>query len=193
MGEHARENMSARLLVVAAVVAAASAQEDDFQCPDEFIGFYPHLYGCDKYWSCDNGFQELRTCGNGLAFIDTDESYKLEQCNEYHLVDCGARTELEPAISASNCPDFMEHMVILKTAVSFGTVKMVLQTDMSVPLALLLTKCVTGACGPTRFLSAVALLFQQMTKVVNSSVPLPLTGSSPSMPTPQTVGYTSSV
>jgi len=37
--------MSARLLVVAAVVAAVSAQEDDFQCPDEFIGFYPHLYG----------------------------------------------------------------------------------------------------------------------------------------------------
>merc|ERR1711955_129631 len=50
------------------------------------------------------GAQELRTCGNGLAFIDTDESYKLEQCNEYFLVDCGARTELEPPISTTNCP-----------------------------------------------------------------------------------------
>jgi len=93
-----------RLLVLSALVSVGFAQEDDFICPDEFVGFYPHLYSCDKYWSCDNGAQELRTCGNGLAFIDTDESYKLEQCNEYFLVDCGARTELEPPISTTNCP-----------------------------------------------------------------------------------------
>jgi len=96
--------MKLRLCVVAAVVATASGQEDDFVCPDEFVGFYPHLYSCDKYWSCDNGLQELRTCGNGLAFIDTDETYKLEQCNEYFLVDCGDRTEVEPPISTTNCP-----------------------------------------------------------------------------------------
>jgi len=61
-------------------------------------------FSCDKYWSCEDGLAELRTCGNGLAFIDTDESYKLEQCNELHLVDCGARTEIEPPISTNNCP-----------------------------------------------------------------------------------------
>ena len=59
---------------------------------------------CDKYWACLDGLAELRTCGNGLAFIDTDESYKLEQCAELHLVECGERTELEPAISTPNCP-----------------------------------------------------------------------------------------
>ena len=32
------------------------------------------------------------------------QEYKLEQCEELHLVECGARTELEPAISTTNCP-----------------------------------------------------------------------------------------
>ena len=96
--------MISKLFVVAAVVAAVSAQDDDFTCPDEFLGYYPHLYSCDKYWYCEDGSEELRTCGYGFAFIDTDESYKLEQCNELHLVDCGARTELEPPISTRNCP-----------------------------------------------------------------------------------------
>merc|ERR1712128_354698 len=96
--------MISKLFVVAAVVCAASAQTDDFTCPDEFLGYYPHLYSRDKYWYCEDGIEELRTCGNGLAFIDTDESYKLEQCNELYLVDCGARTKLEPPISTRNCP-----------------------------------------------------------------------------------------
>eukprot|EP00091_Calanus_sinicus_P007873 TRINITY_DN191_c0_g1_i2.p1 TRINITY_DN191_c0_g1~~TRINITY_DN191_c0_g1_i2.p1 ORF type:complete len:235 (-),score=51.91 TRINITY_DN191_c0_g1_i2:80-784(-) len=96
--------MNQRLFLVAAIAAAASGQIDDFRCPDEQLGFYPHLYSCDKYWYCEDGIEELRTCGNGLAFIDTDPSYKLEQCNELYLVDCGARTELEPAISTTNCP-----------------------------------------------------------------------------------------
>ena len=46
---------------------------DDFTCPDEHKGFFPHLISCDKYWACDDGVAELRTCGNGLAFLDTDE------------------------------------------------------------------------------------------------------------------------
>ena len=32
------------------------------------------------------------------------QEYKLEQCEELHLVECGERTELEPAISTTNCP-----------------------------------------------------------------------------------------
>ena len=47
---------------------------------------------------------EFNDNGNGLAFIDTDESYKLEQCEELHLVECGERTELEPPIPTTNCP-----------------------------------------------------------------------------------------
>ena len=63
------------------------------------------LLSCDKYWACVEGLAELRTCGNGLAFIDDErEEYKVEQCEELHLVECGARTQLEPAISSTNCP-----------------------------------------------------------------------------------------
>jgi len=90
-------------ILVLLFATAALAQVDDFSCPDEFEGYYPHLYSCDKYWACQDGIAELRTCGNGLAFIE-DEEYKVEQCEELHLVECGERTELEEPISTTNCP-----------------------------------------------------------------------------------------
>jgi len=87
------------------LAAGASAQlVDDFECPDEFAGFYPHLISCDKYWHCQDGIPELKTCGNGLGFLDTDDTFTLEQCAELHLVECGARTEIEPPISTDHCP-----------------------------------------------------------------------------------------
>ena len=46
----------------------------------------------------------MRKCGNGLAFVDTDKEFKFEICEEYQFVECGDRTELEPPISAPNCP-----------------------------------------------------------------------------------------
>ena len=61
-------------------------------------------FSCDKYWYCEEGVAELKTCGNGLGFIDTDPTFTLEQCAELHLVECGERTELEPPISTQNCP-----------------------------------------------------------------------------------------
>ena len=95
-----------RLICLLAVLVAATAGQrlDDFTCPDSLPGFYPHLYSCDKYWACSDGEAEQRTCGNGLGFIDTDETFTLEQCAELHLVECGERTELEPAISSPHCP-----------------------------------------------------------------------------------------
>jgi len=96
--------MKSKLLLLTGVVSTALAQVDDFQCPDEFEGFYPHLYSCDKYWHCQKGTPELKLCGNGLGFLDTDPTFTLEQCAELHLVECGERTELEPPISTPNCP-----------------------------------------------------------------------------------------
>lgn len=90
------------MLGAAATVTAQLV--DDFQCPDEFLGFYPHLISCDRYWHCKEGIAELKTCGNGLGFMDTDDTFTLEQCAELHLVDCGERTEIEPPISTTNCP-----------------------------------------------------------------------------------------
>jgi hypothetical protein len=92
------------VLMSLAVLVSAQTFEDDFKCPDEFPGFYPHLISCDKYWRCDDGFAELRTCGNGLGFLDNDYTFTLEQCAELHLVECGDRNEIEPPISTDNCP-----------------------------------------------------------------------------------------
>lgn len=70
----------------------ALAQEN-FKCPDDY-GFYPHHISCDKYWKCDNGVAELKTCGNGLAFENQDSKYLTENCDYLHNVDCGDRTQL---------------------------------------------------------------------------------------------------
>ena len=83
---------------------AQSQLVDNFQCPDEFEGYYPHLFSCDRYWKCLEGQASLETCGNGLAFADLDPTFTTENCDYIYNVDCGNRTELEPAISAPNCP-----------------------------------------------------------------------------------------
>ena len=85
-------------------LSLATAQQDNFKCPDEFEGFYPHLYSCDKYWHCQSGSAKLKLCGNGLVFDDLDPTYTSENCDYMHNVDCGNRTDIEPAISAPNCP-----------------------------------------------------------------------------------------
>lgn len=80
----------------------ASAQKEDFKCPDDY-GFYPHPVSCDKYWKCDNGVAELKTCGNGLAFDDTDPKYLKENCDYLHNVDCGDRTQLGESLLGRIC------------------------------------------------------------------------------------------
>merc|ERR1712106_1245511 len=83
------DRMEFKLILLLDIVASVSGQlVDDFTCPDEFVGFYPHLYSCDKYWHCEDGYADLKTCGNGLGFLDTDDSFTLEQCAELHLVEC---------------------------------------------------------------------------------------------------------
>jgi hypothetical protein len=66
--------------------------QESFKCPDDY-GFYPHHTSCDKYWKCDNGAAELKTCGNGLAFDATDAKYLTENCDYHHNVECGDRTQ----------------------------------------------------------------------------------------------------
>merc|ERR1712142_1430959 len=64
---------------------------------------------------------------------------------------------------------------------------------MNVLQVLHLTKTVVSACGLARLLTAVALLFLSKTREVNSSVQhLVMQAHSPSMPTLQTAGSTSS-
>jgi len=75
----------------------------DFKFPHEY-GFYPHPTSCDRYYKCENSKSELKTCGNGLAFDTSDPKFLAENCDYLHNVDCGDRTELEPAQSTKNCP-----------------------------------------------------------------------------------------
>merc|ERR1711970_1592791 len=102
---HRITDMGCKFVFILGAVATASGQlVDDFSCPDEFVGYYPHLISCDKYWHCEEGIAELKTCGNGLGFLDTDDTFSLEQCAELPLVECGERTEIEPPISTRHCP-----------------------------------------------------------------------------------------
>jgi hypothetical protein len=67
--------------------------QDNFKCPDDY-GFYPHSNSCDKYYKCDGGVADLKTCGNGLAFDATDSKFLTENCDYLHNVDCSDRPGL---------------------------------------------------------------------------------------------------
>ncbi len=54
-------------LTALALASCAHAQDDFFECPDEFEGYYPHDLSCDRYWECKEGIASLETCGNGLV------------------------------------------------------------------------------------------------------------------------------
>ncbi|KAK2726895.1 protein obstructor-E-like [Artemia franciscana] len=90
----------AKLFVISVLVASAYGQ---FNCPLE-DGYFGHDTSCDKYWRCEDGKAELKVCGNGLAFDDTDKKHQKENCDYLHNVDCGERDELEPAVGTKNCP-----------------------------------------------------------------------------------------
>lgn len=73
-----------------------------FNCPKD-NGFYAHDSYCDKYWKCENGRAELKLCGNGLAFDDTDLKNNRENCDYLYNIECGDRTD----ISQSPPPSFL--------------------------------------------------------------------------------------
>ena len=106
----------------------------------------------------------MRKCGNGLAFVDTDKEFKFEICEEYQFVECGDRTELEPPISAPNCPrlygtfpDPEDCGYFWKCRNGAGTRLMqflfsslnliILNPDSNVPLGWLMTRRLTNALG----------------------------------------------
>merc|ERR1719206_898079 len=88
-------------------------------------------------------------------------------------------------------PDYTELLPTLKTAVSSGTARMVWPIDTSVPLVLPGMRSHTPVAGPTRFLSAVEQLLQQMIKAVSLNVLHQQRVSSPNTPTLETAEYSS--
>ncbi|KAJ8683319.1 hypothetical protein QAD02_019111 [Eretmocerus hayati] len=71
------------------------------RCPKE-NGFFPHNLYCDKYWACENGEAELRTCEDGLVFGGSDD--QIEKCEYQQKVQCGERTKLQEPIFTGRCP-----------------------------------------------------------------------------------------
>merc|ERR1712221_42092 len=119
-------------ILVLLFATAALAQVDDFSCPDEFEGYYPHLYSCDKYWACQDGIAELRTCGNGLAFIEL-RSTRLSNVRSFIWLNVERELSLKNQFQPQIVPDSGEHLLILRTVGSSGNVRMERQTDMNVP------------------------------------------------------------
>ena len=44
---------SCRLMFLASVVTIGKGQEDDFTCPDDFPGYYPHTYRLEGWGKCN--------------------------------------------------------------------------------------------------------------------------------------------
>lgn len=70
-----------------------TASGQGFNCPKD-NGYFAHDRACDKYWKCEEGKAELKVCGNGLAFDDSDPKFQRENCDYIYNVDCGDRDEI---------------------------------------------------------------------------------------------------
>ncbi|XP_059480882.1 protein obstructor-E isoform X2 [Neocloeon triangulifer] len=91
--------MAKCLLLVASLVAASLAAE--FRCPAKY-GQYEDERQCDKYYECEEGVATEKLCPDGLVFDPTNRKYN--KCDQPFNVDCGDRTELQPAKSTEKCP-----------------------------------------------------------------------------------------
>uniref|UniRef100_A0A2A4JQJ5 Chitin-binding type-2 domain-containing protein n=1 Tax=Heliothis virescens TaxID=7102 RepID=A0A2A4JQJ5_HELVI len=85
-------------IVLTAVTALASAQ---FKCPNK-DGQYEDSVQCDKFYECVDGVATTKLCPDGLVFDPTIR--KINKCDQPFNVDCGDRTELQPAKPNSQCP-----------------------------------------------------------------------------------------
>lgn len=72
-----------------------------FQCPEPH-GFFAHPTECDGYYECKNNQPTKKLCEDGLLFDTSNPN--LEKCDLPFSVDCGDRTELQPAQSTIQCP-----------------------------------------------------------------------------------------
>lgn len=77
-------------MVIAFSILLRVVSAQQFNCPKD-NGFFPHDVSCDKYWKCEDGKADLKVCGNGLAFDDTDVKSQRENCDYIYNVDCGDR------------------------------------------------------------------------------------------------------
>jgi len=90
------------LVITAAAVLVTATSGQDFQCPEKF-GYFEDLRQCDKYYICREGRATPTLCPDGLVF----DPYSRKQipCDHYFNIDCGDRTDLQPAQGRDDlCP-----------------------------------------------------------------------------------------
>jgi len=72
-----------------------------FQCPEK-NGYFPDVKQCDAYYACIDNVADRRLCPDGLLF--DERSILSVKCDSPFNVECGDRTELQPAQSSVQCP-----------------------------------------------------------------------------------------
>lgn len=71
----------------------------EFNCPPK-NGLYEDPVQCDKYYECTDGIAKAKLCSDGLVF-DSEKGKNV--CDQAVNVDCGNRTELQPAKRSGPC------------------------------------------------------------------------------------------
>ncbi|XP_013788018.1 protein obstructor-E-like [Limulus polyphemus] len=88
-------------LVLAVVCQLFISVTSQFVCPSK-EGYYPDPKQCDKYYRCRDGKPIEHLCDDGYVFPIKNPLYS--RCDYPFNVDCGDRTELQPAQGSKNCP-----------------------------------------------------------------------------------------
>ncbi|CAG0916280.1 unnamed protein product [Notodromas monacha] len=72
-------------------------------CPDEYPTEDPSQ--CDKYYACENGERVEKLCADGLVFNPrVSRSRRNDPCFYPQEVECGSRSERQPAQPSDQCP-----------------------------------------------------------------------------------------
>ncbi|XP_076351949.1 protein obstructor-E-like [Tachypleus tridentatus] len=88
-------------LVLAVACYSFISVTGQFECPTK-EGYYPDPKQCDKYYRCRDGKPIEHLCDDGYVFPIKNPLYS--RCDYPFNVDCGDRTELQPAKSSKHCP-----------------------------------------------------------------------------------------
>ncbi|KAF2883114.1 hypothetical protein ILUMI_23055 [Ignelater luminosus] len=89
------------LLISFFVTFTVVTNAQQFKCPPK-DGSYEDPIQCDKFYECVDGVPKEKLCPDGLVFDPTIR--KINKCDQPFNVECGDRTELQPAQPSRLCP-----------------------------------------------------------------------------------------
>jgi len=96
--------MKGGIAIIGSVFVSAALGQSNFRCPEK-EGYFEDLVQCDKYYVCRDGVAQEQLCPDGLVFDPYSRKKPPLLCDHYFNVDCGDRTDLQPARGQSDlCP-----------------------------------------------------------------------------------------